>query len=99
MAEKEQDNRIELENTQLSADIAHRNDALALQKSAHRGSFISDYIGQAMGFIVAMTCVVGAIYAGVVMDRPWMAAILLGVPAVGIVNAVRGMKSKDKTEK
>lgn len=99
MAEKDQDNRMALENMQLSADIEHRNAVLALQKSAHRGSFISDYMGQAMGFIVAMTCVLGAIYAGVIMDRPWMAAILLSVPAVGIVNAVRGMKSKDKPEK
>lgn len=97
MAEKEQDSRIAQENMQLSADIAHRDAVLALQKSAHRGSFISDYMGQAMGFIVAMTCVTGGIYAGIVMDRPWMAAILIGVPAVGIINAVRGMKPKNKS--
>lgn len=99
MAEKEQDSRVALESQQLAADIAHRDDVLALQKAAHRGTFISDYLGQLMGFVVAMTCVVGAIYAGVVIDRPWVAAILLGVPAVGIVNAVRGMKSKDKPAK
>lgn len=99
MAEKEQDSRVALESQQLAADIAHRDDVLALQKAAHRGTFISDYLGQLMGFVVAMTCVVGAIYAGVVIDRPWVAAILLGVPAVGIVNAVRGMKYKDKPAK
>lgn len=99
MAEKEQANRLGLESMQLSADIEHRNAVLAVQKAAHRGSFISDYMGQVMGFIVAMTCVLGAIYAGVIMDRPWMAAILLSVPAVGIVNAVRGMKAKDKPDK
>jgi len=99
MAEKDQDNRLGLENLQLSADISHREAVLTLQTSSHRGSFISDYIGQTMGFIVAMTCVLGAIYAGVVVDRPWIAAILLSVPAVGIVNAVRGMRTKEKPEK
>ena len=49
-----------------------------------------------MGFLIALICVLGAIYAGIVVDRPWVAAILLGVPVIGIINAVRGMKAKDK---
>ena len=96
MAEKEQNDRVSRENQQLAADIEHRNAVLALQESAHRGSFRSDIIGQVMGFLIALICVLGAIYAGIVVDRPWVAAILLGVPVIGIINAVRGMKAKDK---
>ena len=96
MAEKEQESRIERERLQLAADIEHRNALTELQKNAHRGTFLSDYLGQVMGFIVAMACVAGAIYAGAFLDRPWVAAILVSVPTIGIINAVRGMNGNGK---
>lgn len=91
-----QETRIERERLQLAADIEHHNALTELHKNAHRGTFLSDYLGQVMGFIVAMACVAGAIYAGAFLDRPWVAAILVSVPTIGIINAVRGMNGNGK---
>ena len=52
-----------------------------------------------MGFTIAIACVFGSMYAGLVADKPIVAAILLGVPIIGIIQAVRGMMTKEKSLK
>ncbi len=52
-----------------------------------------------MGFTIAIACVFGSMYAGLVADKPIVAAILLGVPIIGIIQAVRGMMTKEKPQK
>jgi hypothetical protein len=94
MAEKRAEWQMTAERKQLEADIAHREAVVSAQVAAHRQSAISDLVGQVLGFSVAAACVGGAIYAGVVADKPIVAAILLGVPVAGIIQAVRGMTAK-----
>lgn len=98
MAERQQESRLTLESRQLQADISHRDEMARIQKRMHTGAFISDYIGQALGFVTALACVVFAAYAGIWKDNWVVAALFLSLPVVGIVQAVRGMKSKEKHE-
>lgn len=99
MAEKQQEGRLQLERMQLQADIDHRNEMAQIQRAVHRGSFISDYIGQAFGVIVALACVGFAAYAGIWKENWIVAALFLSLPVVGIVQAVRGMKQKPPGDK
>ncbi|MFE1574143.1 DUF2335 domain-containing protein [Comamonas odontotermitis] len=99
MAEKQQESRIVLEEAQLNADINHRNEMVANQRRVHTGAFISDYIGQALGFLVAAASLGFAAYAGIVKDNWVVAGLFLSLPVVGMIQAVRGMKSKPKDEK
>jgi uncharacterized membrane protein len=99
MAEKQQESRNTLELRQLEADIEHRNDMVQVQRNVHRGAFISDYVGQTMGFIVALASLAGAAYAGIVKGNAVVAGLFLSLPVAGMIQAVRGMKSRDKQEK
>lgn len=99
MAEKQLSHRVTSEQKQLDSDIRHREDIVALQRAGQQAAFRSDLVGQVMGFSVAIVCVCGAMYAGLVVDKPIVAAILLGVPIIGIIQAVRGMKSKEPPQK
>lgn len=96
MAERQQENRLSLESQQLQADIDHRDEMARIQRRVHTGAFISDYIGQALGFIVAMACVGCAAYAGIWKNNWVVAGLFLSLPVVGIIQAVRGMKAKEK---
>ena len=99
MAEAQLAHRLRMEESQMQADIAHREDLVVLQQSGQKAAFRSDLVGRIMGFAIAIVCVCGAIYAGLVADKPIVAGILLGVPIIGIVQAVRGMMTKDKSQK
>jgi len=99
MAERQQLARIENERRQLDADITHREDVLAAQRRAHLGIVVSDYIGQVFGFLLGAACVAGAVYAGLVQENPWVAAVFISLPAVGIIRAVRGMMQKETSKK
>lgn len=92
MAEKQQDSRIALEMAQQDADVRHREEMARMQKRVHTGAFISDYLGQILGFLVAASCLVAAVYAGIWQNNWKVAALFLGLPVVGIIQAVRGMK-------
>lgn len=94
MAEKQQSSRIDLERRQLEADIEHRSEMVSVQKRAHTGAFVSDYLGQILGFVVAIGALAGGAYAGIVNDDWVVAALFLSLPVLGMVQAVRGMKSK-----
>ena len=99
MAEAQLSHRLQLEKSEQNADIKHREDLVALQMSGQKATFRSDMIGQVMGFTLALTCVCGAIYAGLIADKPIVAAILVGVPIIGIIQAVRGMMNKENPTK
>lgn len=96
MAERQQENRLAFESQQLRADIEHRDEMSRIQRRVHTGAFVSDYIGQALGFIVAIACIGCAAYAGIWHDKWIVAGLFLGLPVVGIIQAVRGMKAKEK---
>lgn len=96
MAEREQNARITLDQTQLEADIEHRAQMTAMQKRVHTGSFISDYLGQFFGFVIALCCLAGAGYSGIIQGNWIVAAVFLSLPAVGMIQAIRGMKSRQK---
>lgn len=99
MAEAQLSHRLQLEESELQADIKHREDLVTLQRAGQRATFRSDLVGQAMGFTIALTCIGGSMYAGLVADKPIVAAILLGVPIIGIIQAVRGMMAKETPNK
>jgi len=99
MAEKQQDGRLALEARQLDADIDHRDEMARIQRRVHTGAFISDYLGQALGFAVAVGSLGLAAYAGIWKDNLPLAALFLGVPVVGMIQALRGMASGKKEEK
>ena len=99
MAEAQLSHRLHIEESQLRADIEHREELVALQRSGQKAAFRSDLVGQVMGFTIAIACVFGSMYAGLVADKPSVAAILLGVPIIGIIQAVRGMMTKEKPQK
>lgn len=96
MAERQQENRLALESKQLQADVDHRDEMARIQKRLHTGSFISDYIGQVFGVITALVAMGLAAYAGIWKDNWLVAALFLSLPVVGIIQAVRGMKVKEK---
>lgn len=98
MAEKEQNARIALDQAQLEADVEHRAEMARMQKRVHTGSFISDYLGQFFGFVIALCCLVGAGYAGIMQGNWLVAAVFLSLPVAGIIQAVRGMRQKSKPE-
>lgn len=98
MAEKNQDARIKLDMAQLEADIQHREQMAEMQKRVHTGAFLSDYLGQILGFIIALCCIAAAAYAGLVLGNWPVTAVFLGLPVVGMVQAVRGMKPKKKED-
>lgn len=99
MAEKQQASRIALEEAQLASDVAHRDQLVAAQKRVHTGAFISDYLGQLLGFLVAIGCLGFAAYAGIWKDNWLVAGLFLSLPGVGMVQAVRGMRVKPKEDK
>lgn len=96
MAERQQSHRMQLESDQLTSDAKHRDELVALQRLTTRGTLISDYIGQAAGFLVAAACVAASVYCGVVLKDPILAAIFVGIPVIGMIKAVRGMTSDSK---
>lgn len=99
MAETQQSHNHTLERRQLEADIQHRNEMLAAQKTAINSTTLSDALGQILGFALAAACVAAAVYAGLWQKEPLIAAIFVSLPAVGIIRAVRGMQAKtDKGE-
>lgn len=99
MAERQQSSRIALDSKQLQADIDHRDEMARMQKRVHTGSFISDYLGQLFGFVIALACIGCAAYAGIWEDKWVVAGLFLSLPVAGIIQAVRGMKSKDNQKK
>lgn len=99
MAERQQTHRMSMESNQLSADSAHRDQLVALQKQATKGTFVSDYLGQAAGFVIAVLCVVVAAYCAIALRDPITTAIFLGLPVIGIIKAVRGVAAEKKSGK
>lgn len=99
MAEKQQDGRLDLEARQLDADIDHRDEMARIQRRVHTGAFISDYLGQLFGFLVALLSLGFAAYAGIWRDNWVVAGLFLSLPVVGMIQAVRGMNSKPKEDK
>lgn len=98
MAEREQNARITLDQTQLEADIEHRTQMAAIQRRVHTGSFVSDYLGQFFGLVIALCCIAAAVYAGIFQGNWIVAAVFLSLPVVGMIQAVRGMTPKKKQD-
>lgn len=97
MAERQQNHRIECEKLELTKDIGHRTEVVALQKIGAKAMFRSDSLGQVLGFIVALLCVSAAIYCAIVLSNTVSTGLFLGLPVLGLVNAFTSGKSKKNT--
>jgi uncharacterized membrane protein len=89
LAELEAQHRRAQENAATTANIAAQQKQLALADYQTRTVFKSDALGQALGFVVSMTCVLGSVYLAIA-GQVWIAAALAGLPLVGIIRALRG---------
>lgn len=97
MAELEQRHRTTMERSTLVSDQEHRDAVLAAQIVNAKGIFFSDMVGQLLGGAVALGCVAGAIF-NVYRNGEWyVTAAFVGLPVIGIVKAVRNLKSTKST--
>lgn len=90
MAQLQQEHRMQLEMERQKADIAHQAANLSAQHAYMQAQQRSHWWGQVFGFVVAMLCVVAALYAGLELDRPVLASIFMAAPVAGIIRALRG---------
>lgn len=97
MAEREQAHRVNLEDMATRADIRHRDDVAAGQRENSRGVFRSDMAGQLLGGLVAVLCVLGAVYTVKLGAHPVVSVALVSLPVAAIVKALRSIgTNRDK---
>lgn len=96
MAEREQAHRVNLEDMATRADIRHRDEISAGQRENSRGVFRSDMAGQLLGGVVAVLCVIGAVYTASIGAHPTVSIALVGLPIAAIIKALRAVGDKDK---
>ena len=94
MAEREQSHRMNVEDMSARADIKHREEVVAGQREAARGVFRSDVAGQLLGGLVAILCVVGAVYTAKLGAHPTVSIALVGLPIAAIIKALRAVSAK-----
>jgi uncharacterized membrane protein len=94
MAEREQSHRLNLEDLATRADIRHRDDVAGGQLEATRGVFRSDMAGQFLGGLVAVLCVIGAVYTAKLGAHPTVSIALVSLPIAAIIKALRAIGSK-----
>lgn len=96
MAERDQAFRMNQDDMITRADIRHRDDLVASQRSTARGVFQSDLLGQILGAAVALSCVGGAVYTALSGASPWVSIALVSLPVASIIKAVRSMGGNKK---
>jgi uncharacterized membrane protein len=96
MAEREQAHRMNLEDMATRADIRHRDEIASGQQDNARGVFRSDMAGQLLGGLVAVLCVIGAVYTAKIGAHPAVSIALVGLPIAAIIKALRSVSPKNK---
>lgn len=91
MAEAEQRHRTTMEQATLVSDQKHRDLVVSAQIANAKGIFRSDLVGQALGGMVALGCVAGAVFSVYLGAHPTVTIAFVGLPVIGIVKAVRNM--------
>lgn len=99
MAEVQQESRLALERRQFESDAKHRDEMTEIQRKLHQGSFASDYLGQLLGFLIAAASLGLAAYAGIWKGNLAVAALFLGLPVVGMIQAIRGIGQRKQADK
>lgn len=96
MAEREQAHRVNLEDLATRADIRHRDEVATGQRENARGVFRSDMAGQLLGGLIAVLCVIGAVYTAKLGAHPTVSIALVSLPVAAIIKALRSMGDKAK---
>lgn len=99
MAEREQAARVNLDDMAQRADIRHRDELVAAQRSTAAGSFRSDLVGQVLGGLVALACVGGAVYTAQIGAHWSVSVALVSLPVATIVKAVRATSNGNGQKK
>lgn len=95
MAEQESQHRRAQENAATQANIAAQQQQLKIAGDQTRAVFKSDTIGQSLGFVVSLACVIGSVYLAL-NGQPWVATVLAGLPLAGIIRALRERPKSQK---
>ncbi len=96
MAEREQAARHNLEDMAQRADIRHRDELVKAQRDNARGIFLSDGLGQGLGFLLAGACVAGAIYTASTGAHPTVSIAFLTLPVASVIRALRSRNDGKK---
>lgn len=94
MAEREQAHRVNLEDMATRADIRHRDELVSGQRENTRSVFRSDMAGQLLGGVVAVLCVIGAVYTAFIGSHPAVSIALVSLPVAAIIKALRTVSAK-----
>lgn len=89
MAEREQAHRINMEDMSSRADIRHRDEVVRSQQQATKGAFMSDLVGQVLGWLVAVSCIAGAVYTAFIGADWRISVALVTLPLAAIIRAFR----------
>lgn len=89
MAEREQEQRITLARVQLASDVEHRDSLLEANIESERMQHGADTLGQWSGVAVALACIAAALVSVYMGAHPSVSIALVGVPALGIIKALR----------
>ena len=89
---------IEAQKRQLSIAEFQASSQSDLATYQSRSVNRSDLVGQAAGFVVCITCVVGACYLAVT-GHEWVGAALAAIPTAAIVKSFRGKLWSPDTNK
>ncbi len=87
-AEDEQRHRQMLERDAQVANIEAQKKQLAIAERQARAIFLSDALGQCLGFVVCLGCVVGAIWTAVA-GQTAVAIALAALPTAAVIQAFR----------
>lgn len=86
LARVESEHRREMEKLANEANVAAQSRQLALAEYQAKSVFRSDLVGQFCGLVVAVGCVVGAVFLAL-NDQPWVAGLLASIPTAAVIQA------------
>lgn len=89
MAEREQAHRINMEDLSSRADIRHRDEVVRSQQQVTRSTFMSDLVGQVLGWLVAVACIAGSVYTASIGADWRISVALVTLPLAAIIRAFR----------
>lgn len=96
MAEREQAVRHNLEDMAQRADIRHRDEVLKAQRDNARGIFVSDGLGQVLGWVLATVCAGLAAYTALQGVHPAIPIAFLTLPIASVIRALRSRNDGKK---
>lgn len=86
LAHSESEHRRTLENKNLEANIEFQKQQIEIAKKQSNVVFVTDMFGQAIGFLLAIACVCGAVYLSM-HDHEAVAAALAAIPTAAVIRA------------